>query len=71
MGTRELGGMEATLMDLEKIADLAYQRWESEGRPGGRNLDFWAWAEAEVLARPSQAGINLPPLSPTLPPPAA
>jgi hypothetical protein len=42
--------IQASLSNLEQVAHLAWQRWESEGRPPGRNLDFWSWAEAEVLA---------------------
>ena len=33
----------------EAIAHRAYQIWESEGRPVGRDLDHWARAEDEIL----------------------
>jgi hypothetical protein len=36
--------------DLEEIADLAYHRWEDEGRPAGRNLEIWSWAEVHFMA---------------------
>jgi hypothetical protein len=32
----------------EIIADRAYQLWESEGRPEGRDVDHWFRAEREL-----------------------
>lgn len=32
----------------EKIAQLAYSIWEREGRPDGRQEEFWLRAEAEL-----------------------
>lgn len=31
-----------------RIRDHAYRLWEQEGRPHGRELDFWLTAEAQV-----------------------
>ncbi|MBI5683496.1 MAG: DUF2934 domain-containing protein [Verrucomicrobia bacterium] len=33
-----------------EIAALAYQIWEQEGRPQGRDLEHWAKAEAQLKA---------------------
>jgi hypothetical protein len=39
------------------IRDHAYRLWENEGRPEGRDLDFWLIAEAQVktVAAPAPA----------------
>jgi hypothetical protein len=29
----------------EEIAEAAYFLWESQGRPGGRDVEFWLHAE--------------------------
>jgi hypothetical protein len=55
MGSRRVDYTEASMKHLEEVADLAYQRWEAEGRPLGRNLDFWSWAEDQVLERRAQS----------------
>ncbi|WP_142848886.1 DUF2934 domain-containing protein [Telmatospirillum sp. J64-1] len=34
----------------EMIRDRAYQIWEAEGRPEGRDIEHWARAEAEIRA---------------------
>lgn len=39
---------------LEKIRRRAYQLWEQEGRPEGRELAHWAQAEHEL--RQGQGG---------------
>lgn len=33
------------------IEALAYELWERAGKPEGRDLEFWALAEAEIAAR--------------------
>ncbi len=41
-----------------RIRDHAYRLWEQEGRPHGRELDFWLTAEAQVsdaAAAPAKA----------------
>lgn len=45
----EAASLEADLH--EAIATLARHRWEEDGRPGGRDLDYWLAAEREVLSR--------------------
>jgi len=32
----------------QAIRERAYAIWEEEGRPGGRHLDHWLRAEAEI-----------------------
>ncbi len=34
--------------DEASVSRLAYQLWESAGRPVGRDLEFWLAAEAKV-----------------------
>jgi hypothetical protein len=34
----------------QAIRERAYQIWEAEGRPDGKELDYWLRAEAEVIA---------------------
>lgn len=55
--------------DDQEIARRAYGLWEANGRPDGRDLEFWLQAEAEAEAR---AGIAPPPtnLERALPPAA-
>lgn len=38
-----------------KVAERAYQLWESEGQPHGRAIDHWLKAEAELAVFPPQA----------------
>ena len=35
-------------MDKQQIAERAYQLWETEGRPFGRDLEHWFQAETEL-----------------------
>ena len=35
-------------MDFEQIAERAYALWEANGRPDGRDQDFWYAAETEL-----------------------
>jgi hypothetical protein len=32
----------------QRIRELAYLRWEEDGRQDGRHDEYWAWAEAAV-----------------------
>ena len=32
----------------QAVRERAYAIWEEEGRPGGRHLDHWLRAEAEI-----------------------
>jgi hypothetical protein len=38
----------------ERVRRRAYELWESEGRPAGREHDHWFQAEREVVARRRQ-----------------
>jgi Protein of unknown function (DUF2934) len=38
----------------ERVRRRAYELWESEGRPAGREYDHWLQAEREVVATPRQ-----------------
>ncbi len=43
--------MSASDGDLEtRIRDRAYQLWEQEGRPDGREEEFWLRAQADVTS---------------------
>jgi hypothetical protein len=61
METNHRQPIQTEINALEVVANLAYQRWEAEGRPSGRNLDIWSWAEDQLLA--SQAPANYLPAS--------
>jgi Protein of unknown function (DUF2934) len=49
-------GASATRRDAldERVRRRAYELWESEGRPAGREHDHWLQAEREVAATPRQ-----------------
>src|SRR5215468_10290365 len=49
----------------DRISERAYQLWEQAGRPSGRDLEFWARAEAELRFAPPPA-----PAPPIVSPPA-
>ena len=36
----------------ERVRQRAYELWESEGRPAGREYDHWLQAEREVASTP-------------------
>jgi hypothetical protein len=38
----------------DRVRRRAYELWESEGRPAGREHDHWLQAEREVAATPRQ-----------------
>lgn len=38
--------------DNDKIAKLAYQIWDQEGRPEGRDMEHWLRAESDAAAKP-------------------
>lgn len=42
---------------LEFIRKLAYEIWEKEGRPDGKDLDHWLQASAVVRDMPTYDGI--------------
>jgi hypothetical protein len=46
----------------DRIRERAYQLWEQAGRPSGRDLEFWARAEAELLLAAPAAPAPPPPV---------
>ena len=38
----------------QAISARAHDLWEQEGRPSGRDLEFWLQAESEIKARERQ-----------------
>jgi hypothetical protein len=47
----------ALQLSHDAIASLAAQTWEREGRPGGRDLEFWLRAEQQLVSvRQQEAG---------------
>jgi hypothetical protein len=53
----DLSATTATLLDRSETALRAYLAWQADGRPHGRDLDYWLAAEKQVLrlraARPT------------------
>ncbi len=47
-----MGGMENETAEInhDVIAHLAYRHWESDGRPHGRDRDYWLEAEQQLEA---------------------
>jgi FAD/FMN-containing dehydrogenase len=48
-GIREASGAE------QIIRERAYYLWEQDGRPHGRDLEYWTRAAAEAVASPKAA----------------
>ena len=40
--------------EAETFRQRAYELWESEGRPAGREYDHWLQAERELASTPRQ-----------------
>ncbi len=34
--------------NADEIARVAYQQWEQQGRPAGKDLEFWLRAEQQL-----------------------
>jgi len=49
--------------NADEIARVAYQLWEQQGRPAGKDLEFWLRAEQQLgasrQAQPSNAAQSL------------
>ena len=45
---RAKAGRAASHPHPERIANCAYLIWEREGRPDGRDVEFWLQAEAQL-----------------------
>lgn len=39
------------ILNSSAIEEYAYYLWEKEGKPEGRNLEFWLKAEKEFLSK--------------------
>jgi hypothetical protein len=39
----------------QAVRERAYEIWESEGRPHGRDLEYWLSAEQQVSGKNSEA----------------
>jgi hypothetical protein len=39
----------------DRIRSRAFEMWQDEGCPGGRDLEFWLKAESELLEEPIKA----------------
>jgi len=50
----------------ERVRARAYELWEKDGRPEGREMDYWLKAEEELNATPRQeeGGETAPPVAP-------
>lgn len=46
--------------NFETIAVRAYQIWEADGRPDGRDMEHWSSAEAELSLPPIEASPRRP-----------
>ncbi len=53
-----LAGMNQPQPSNEAIAELAYRKWENEGRPDGRSEEFWIAAERELTPGASPAAAD-------------
>lgn len=43
-----MGAIDVTKMQEQKIRELAYNIWEKDGRPYGRDLEYWLKAERSL-----------------------
>lgn len=50
-----------TVTEYDKISLRAFQIWEAEGRPEGRDLEHWLRAEIELRVVPGRVGVKSPP----------
>ena len=40
-----------TALDMDQVRSLAYNMWEKEGRPHGRDMDHWNMAMEAMMAK--------------------
>ena len=52
---------DSMIADAKTIRQRAYELWERDGRPAGRELDYWLMAEGELAPSSATAG----PLTPS------
>ena len=46
-------------MDLERIRQHAYELWQQEGQPEGKQQEHWDQAVREITGNPDQSGAQL------------
>jgi hypothetical protein len=46
-------------MDLERIRQRAYELWQQEGQPEGKQQEHWDRAMREISGNPDQGGAQL------------
>jgi hypothetical protein len=46
-------------MDLERIRQRAYELWQQEGQPEGKQQEHWDRAVREISGNPDQSGSQL------------
>jgi hypothetical protein len=46
----------------DAVEQRAYELWEADGRPEGRELEFWLKAEQEISEKTGHALSGVPPL---------
>ena len=46
-------------MDLERIRQRAYELWQQEGQPEGKQQEHWDRAVREITGNPDQSGAQL------------
>jgi hypothetical protein len=51
---REAGLLRDSNHQTERIAERAYNIWETNGRPDGRDIEFWLQAETEINQKQQQ-----------------
>ncbi len=49
-----------SVTDRDSIARRAFEIWEAEGRPEGREVEHWLRAEFEVIAAPAPQSAKAP-----------
>lgn len=61
---RRSSELEKVVMSLDNLAEQirkrAYEIWEGEGRPHGRDMEHWSRAETEVHPRLQLVALNNP-----------
>jgi hypothetical protein len=46
-------------MDLERIRQRAYELWQQDGQPEGKQQEHWDQAVREITGNPGQSGAQL------------
>jgi hypothetical protein len=51
--------IQENMMDLERIRQRAYELWQQEGQPEGKQQEHWDQAVREITGNPDQSGAQL------------